>query len=153
MTVSLWRQCGAVPSAQVVAALKRHGCWLFSVELNNIFNSQSQGPAPGPWRSKPQGLGMPIKPLFHAYLHKCNRCTWMFYFEGKYGCFFIFLLRNMFTTASDILADVIFPLLSPLVILVEANLLYHLVLLWYTAAKGNKAAFLRMRMYFLVWNR
>lgn len=48
VTVSSWRQYGALPSAQVVAALMRHGCRLFSVQLNSLINSQSQGPALGP---------------------------------------------------------------------------------------------------------
>lgn len=54
-----------------------------------------------PRRSKPQGQGMPAKLLFHAYLHKCNRCTWMFYFWGEYCCVFF---GNMFMTAPDIFA-------------------------------------------------
>lgn len=108
VTVSMWRQCGAVPSAQVVAALMRHGSWRFSVQLNNIINSQSQGPAPGPRRSKPQGLGPPVKLLFHAYLHKCNRCTEMFCFKGEILWFlFIIFAGNMFSIASDIPADII----------------------------------------------
>lgn len=48
VTISMRRQCGAVPSAQVVAALMRHGCWLFSVQWNSIISGQSQGPAHDP---------------------------------------------------------------------------------------------------------
>lgn len=41
-------ECGAVPSAQVVAALTTHDSWLFSTQLNNIVSDQSGGPAQGP---------------------------------------------------------------------------------------------------------
>lgn len=69
-------------SAQVVAVLMRHGCWLLSVQLNNI-NSQSQGHTTGPEDHHQGGLGKSGKPRFHAYLHKCNRYTHMFYFNGE----------------------------------------------------------------------
>lgn len=95
-----------------------------------------------PRRSKPQGQGMPAKLLFHAYLHKCNRCTWMFYFWGKYCCVLFFFHSEICLWLPQTFCRMLrffLKSLSPLVILAEANLLHHLVPLWYTAAKGNKS--------------
>lgn len=98
VTVSLWRQFGSL------AQSSGGGCpdetWLSAARRPTKQHHQQPiaGSVTGPWRSSPQGRGMPVKSLVHAYLHKCNRCTQMFYFKGNIVLFlcpyYVYCLRH-----------------------------------------------------------
>lgn len=87
MTVSLWRQLVAVPSAQVVA----DETWLLAV----LSRTEQHLPQPitglctGPRRSKPQGPAMPVKPLFHAYYTNVTDAHECFILWGNIAFFFL----------------------------------------------------------------
>lgn len=81
-------ECGAVPSAQVVAVLMTHACWLFSAQLNNIISGQSGGPAQGPEDQNRRDAGYLQSLFFMLIFTNRNRCTEQLRFKGgKCGWF------------------------------------------------------------------
>lgn len=124
------------------------------------FNSATAS-CMGPWRSKPVGLAVPAKPLFHACLHKYNRCTWMS--PSSRANVVVFQLRNMFLAnrlGQFGWRDFVFLFFLSVLLLFlplsgqrrRVSSDQPLLLLWYTAAgkeKGISASFLWMYFSFL----
>lgn len=162
------RDCVPVKAVWCSAQCSGGSCpdetWLLAVlgPTKQHHQQPITGSCAGPWRSKPQGLGMPVKSLFHAYLHKCSRCREMFCFKGEILLFFC--TEICFLLPQTLFSSILLPsppyLYQWWEIYSTIKCCFDLQLQREIREEEKKQrvtvsrlCFLRIRMYFLVWNR